>query len=76
MTADPDPDEHAVIDRLVLPCTVSYSLSHTQNTNAYFVSPGDICAFRGMPVAGSWTAEFSGNRSDAPDSVQFTLHWK
>jgi hypothetical protein len=76
LSADPGPGEHAVIDSLALPGSVSYSLSHDQDANAYFINPGEIYAFRGMPVAGSWTAQFSGNRAEAPASVQFTLRWK
>jgi hypothetical protein len=76
VSSDPVPGGHTVIDSLSLAGTASYSLSHDQDTNAYFVSPGDVYAFRGMPVAGSWTAQYNGSRSDAPQAVQFTLRWK
>lgn len=72
-SADPSPGEHAVIDSLSLPGKLSYALSHGQDSNAYFVNPGENSAFRGMPVEGSWTAQFSGNRADAPNTVQFTI---
>jgi hypothetical protein len=72
-SADPSPGEHAVIDSLSLPGSQSYALSHGKDPNAYFVNPGENSAFRGMPVEGSWTAQFSGNRVDAPNTVQFTI---
>ena len=76
VSPDPVPGAHAVIDSLTLLGNASYSMSHDQDANAYFISPGEIYAFRGMPVAGSWTAQFSGNRINAPATVAFTLRWK
>jgi hypothetical protein len=76
VSADPHPGGHALIESISLPGNVSYSLSHDQDTDAFFVNPGEIYAFRGMPAAGTWTAQYSGNRTDAPDTVQFTVRWK
>jgi hypothetical protein len=75
VSTDPLSGRHAVIRSIVIAPGVGLSLAHGDDPTFYAMSPGESNAFNGKPVEGAWSAQLSGNRTEAPTAITFTVNW-
>ncbi len=75
VSTDPLSGRHAVIKSIVVAPGASLSLAHGDDPTFYAMSPGESNAFNGKPVEGTWSAQLSGNRTDVPTAITFTVNW-
>jgi hypothetical protein len=74
-STDPAAGRHAVIRSVTISPGSSFSLAHGDDPTFYAMSPGESNVFNGKPAEGAWSAQFSGNRNDAPAAIMITVDW-